>query len=150
MNLWRQADDLLYKMVSGADSIFRFLPVHGTTMILPGGLPIHWPQLQWDDQWQSFKFLEKQKRWKRIWGGFLVQNVISALASVLVRGCMLRLLAQGFRIILQEHDAIGVLIVDDANKNDTLELIRQEMCRVPDWAPGLPLDAEAKLAETWQ
>ena len=150
MNLWRLGDLALQNMAAGNSFTFQFLPVEGTTMILPGGLPIHWPELQWDDEWQSFKFREKQKRWKRIWGGFFVQNVVSALASVLVRGAMLRIRQRGLRIILNEHDAVGVLVPIDGNEENVLQTIIEDMRRPPDWAPDLPLDAEGKLARTWQ
>lgn len=151
VQLWKIANGLLHVMATNGRTTFcDFLPVEGTTMLLPGGLPIHWPQLQWDDTWQSFKFLYGQKRWKRIWGGFLVQNVVSALASCLVREAMLRIRQRGLRIVLQEHDAVGILVLDDCNKDATLERIIDEMRRTPDWAPGLPLDAEGKLGETYQ
>jgi DNA polymerase len=126
-----------------------FLPVEGNRLVLPNGAPIYWPELQWDTEWQAFKFLHKQNRWKKIWGGFLVQNVVSALASVLVREAMLRIHKAGHRIVLQEHDAIAVLVVDDGNSAATLKYLIEEMRAPPSWAPDLPLDAEGTMGETY-
>jgi hypothetical protein len=128
---------------------YDFLPVQGTTLVLPNGAPIMWPDLQWDQEWKAYKFRHKQNRWKRIWGGFLTQNIVSALASVLVREAMLRIRAKGMRIVLQEHDAIGVLVVDDSNRDATLQFLIDEMRRPPVWGPDLPLDAEGSLGLTY-
>jgi DNA polymerase len=152
--LWTWGDQDLIRMAHGQAQFNLlgkdFLPVYGTTVLLPGNLPIHWPELQYDQEWQSYKFMHKRNRWRRIWGGFLTQNVVSALASVLVRQAMLRITRLGYRIVLQEHDAIGVLVVDDARKDDTLALLIDEMRRPPYWGPDLPLNAEGSLAETYQ
>jgi DNA polymerase len=153
VNLWEQGNRALARMVyADRFNLFDkpFLPISGTTLTLPNGSPIYWPELQWDVNWKAFKFLHKKSRWARIWGGFLTQNIVSALASVLVRGAMLRIRAHGFKIVLQEHDAVGVLVLDDANAESTLQLLVDEMRRPPEWGPDLPLDAEGSLAETYQ
>lgn len=148
--LWKDADMVLAGMVAGQSfDWLDVLKVNGTTITLPNGAPIHWPGLQWDSEWQSYKFLYKQHRWKRIWGGFLTQNIVSALASVLVRQAMLRIVSLGFRIVLQEHDGLGVLIKDDVDIDNNKRMIREEMKRSPAWMPDIPLDAEASVAETY-
>ncbi len=148
--LWREADQVLAKMCAGQEfEWLKVLQVKGTTIILPNGAPMHWPGLQWSDEWQSYKFLMKRHHWKKIWGGFLVQNIVSGLASTLVRQAMLRIHAHGMRIVLQEHDAVGVLIADDVDKQKNLDIVISEMSRSPDWAPDLPLAAEGTIGRTY-
>lgn len=150
VQLWRDADRILSKMVEGVEATWLgILSVQGNTIVLPNGAPMHWPELQWDPEWQSYKFLVKRHHWKRIWGGFLVQNIVSGLASTLVRQAMLRLHAMNFKIVLQEHDAVGVLIPDDVDKDKNLDKVISEMRRSPDWALDLPLDAEGTLGKTY-
>lgn len=150
VDLWRDGDRVLDRMVVG--ECFKWLDileVEGPTIWLPNGAPIHWPHLQWDPEWKSYKFLYKRHRWKRIWGGFFVQNIVSALASTLVRQAMFRIRNLGFDIVLQEHDAVGVLVKNDLDKDSNLGKIIDEMRRSPVWMPRLPLDAEGSLSETY-
>lgn len=150
VKLWKDGDRVLGMMVGGQHfDWLGILHFYGTTMVLPNGAPMHWPQLQWDPEWQSYKFLYKRNRWKRIWGGFLVQNIVSGLASTLVRQAMLRIRAKGFRIVLQEHDAVGVLIPDNLDRDRNLEFIIQEMSRAPEWMPDIPLAAEGSVGRTY-
>ncbi len=150
VRLWKDADNVLARMVEGESfEWLNILQVKGRTIILPNGAPMHWPELQWDPEWQNYKFLVKRHHWKRIWGGFLTQNIVSGLASTLVRQAMLRISALGIRIVLQEHDAVGVLIPDNVDSKKSLDIVIAEMSRSPDWAPDLPLAAEGTLGSTY-
>lgn len=147
---WKDGDRILGLMVQRwKGTVLGILRVEGTTIVLPNGAPMHWPELQWDVDWQSYKFLYKRNRWRRIWGGFWFQNIVSGLASTLVRQAMLRIHAKGFRIVLQEHDAVGVLIPDNLDRDRNLEFIIQEMSRAPEWMPDIPLAAEGSVGRTY-
>lgn len=151
VNLWAAGDIVLQKMHAG--EVFEWLEgiikFEGHYIIGPNGCWMHLAGLTWDKDWNSFKFMHAKGRWRRIWGGSLVQIIVQFLASALVRAAMVRIKNMGLKIVMQEHDAVGVLILDDANSSVTLDAVRNEMRRVPDWAPDLPLDADASIGPTY-
>jgi hypothetical protein len=61
---------------------------------------------------------------------------------------MLRLTDMGYRVVLMEHDALGVLVCEETAQDD-LKVILAEMRRAPDWLPDIPLDAEGQVGETY-
>jgi len=80
----------------------------------------------------------KGGKWDRIhgYGGKFAENVTQALSRDLMADAMLRLEARGFNLLLTVHDEI---VADD---NGLLPLFKQVMLTIPDWAKGLPVDAE--------
>jgi hypothetical protein len=61
---------------------------------------------------------------------------------------MLRIAGMGYRIVLMEHDALGIVVRQESAQDDMQTLI-EEMRRPPDWLPDIPLDAEASVGETY-
>jgi len=77
----------------------------------------------------------------RIYGARLLENIIQALARIVVMQAALRLSERGYRFALQVHDEL-VFVVPEQDLGMAKEIILAEMIRQPVWAPGLPLAAE--------
>jgi DNA polymerase len=82
-----------------------------------------------------------QKGRAKLYGGLLTENVVQALARVIIGEQMLKIHDAGHRIVTMTHDEI--VVVADMNKGqETLDFMIKTMSTPPDWAPGLPLSAE--------
>ena len=82
---------------------------------------------------------------KRIFGGKLLENIIQALARIVVMNAALRLRKQlallGVRLGGQVHDEL-IFVVPDEHVAFVEETVLREMCVRPRWGLQLPLAAE--------
>lgn len=78
------------------------------------------------------------KKWGAIesYGGKFTENVVQAIARDLLTHALHQVAEAGHRIVMHVHDEIVV-----ETSTATVEDICQLMTWVPDWAAGLPLDA---------
>jgi len=77
----------------------------------------------------------------KIYGAKLLENIIQALARIVVMQAALRLRERGYRFALQCHDEL-VFVIPKETLGTAKEIILTELIRQPAWAPGLPLAAE--------
>jgi DNA polymerase len=82
-----------------------------------------------------------------IWGGAVVENVVQALARIIVAEQMLNLRTK-YAPALTVHDA-AVIIVPKYELEEALAFIKQVMSTPPNWADGLPVACEAKHGESY-
>ena len=80
-----------------------------------------------------------------LWGGSIVENIDQAMSRDVLALAILDVEANGTNVVLHCHDEI-VGCVREAWADDALELITASMTAVPEWACGLPLAAEGKIA----
>ena len=78
--------------------------------------------------------------WTKLYGGLLTENFTQALARAIVAEQM-RQIAQKYRIVLMEHDAIGYLAENNVAKK-AFDWGLEIMSTPPKWAPDMPLAAE--------
>ena len=83
------------------------------------------------------------KKWQqeRTFGGKLTENIVQGICRDLIAGAMLALEPRGYPVIASVHDEV---ICEVPNAWGTQEEMVEIMCRVPKWAAGFPIAAEAK------
>ena len=150
VDYWHQAEQALYAMSQGLDYNWSIFKTRGTDLILPNGTALHYPGLERVLDDNGFPFWRYQSRygWRRIWGGFLTENCIQAVSRVDIGQCWLRLNDLGYRVVLMEHDALGVLVRNETAERD-MGIIISEMRRSPAWLSEIPLDCEATMGDTY-
>ena len=86
-------------------------------------------------------------RWDKIesYGGKFVENIVQAIARDILAEAMMRLEKKGFNIVMHIHDE--VVIESDSS---SVEEINEIMSLVPNWAPGLILDADGFESEFYK
>lgn len=78
--------------------------------------------------------------WSHLYGGLLVENVVQALARIIVADQM-RVIARRYRVVLMSHDEV-VTAVPKSEADEALAWQLSVMKTRPAWAPDLPLNAE--------
>lgn len=114
---------------------------------LPSGRSLAYvrPRIEIDERFNKDKLTYEGiegNKWGRIstYGGKLTENIIQAIARDCLAEAMLRLERYGYRIVFHVHDEVILDVPKDAGSIKEVE----EIMGLPiNWAPGLPLRAEA-------
>jgi DNA polymerase len=151
IDLWGDCDDALDDLLKwtrktdyfylGEHSCVRVNP-YG--IILPNDLMIKYPELALDNGKYTYK---SRKGEVSIWGGSVVENVVQALARIIVGEQMIKLNTR-YRPVLTVHDA-AVCIIPEDEVDEATEFIVSVMSEPPEWAVGLPVACEAKVASSY-
>ena len=112
---------------------------------LPNDLYIRYPGLHMnEDNKIAYK---SRKGVVTLWGGSVVENVVQALARIIVGEQMLTV-KERYRPVLTVHDA-AVVVVPENDIEEALAFITQVMSTPPKWAVGLPVACEAKYGRSY-
>jgi len=149
--LWRECDNALTHLSSWPHqlqpySIGKEGVVWATSsgIRLPNELFIRYPELRLSDK----KYIYKSRRGvTSIWGGAMVENIVQALARIIVGEQMLKI-REHYRPVLTVHDA-AVVVVPDKELEAALAFIVQVMSTPPSWASDLPVSCEAKYGRSY-
>jgi len=111
---------------------------------LPNGLFIRYPGLKLEDK--SYVY-ESRKGPVKLWGGLVTENIVQALARIVVAEQMLAISSR-YRVVLTVHDA-AVIVVPESEQDDARRYMEQCMTTPPQWAPTLPVACEFKIGGTY-
>jgi DNA polymerase len=149
VTFWHKAELALSYIASGHDYDWSIFKIRDGKLYMPNGTWLSYPGLRHgQDEYGHHWHYDSRNGRSKIWGGVLVENVIQAVSRVDMGQCMLRIAGMGYRIVLMEHDALGIVVREESAQDDMQTLI-EEMRRPPDWLPDIPLDAEASVGETY-
>lgn len=156
--LWRAAGKGLLSILNNQSTDLgrnKLLKVDGDDGIkLPNGLYLRYPNLRFsiDAEGGFDELIYDTKRGKtltptRIYGGKAVENICQALARIVI-GDQLTRVSERYKVVMTVHDAIGCIVpVEDAETG--LAYVEECMKIQPDWAPGLPLDCEGGIGDSY-
>jgi len=121
---------------------------------LPNGLYLRYPNLRLsiDAEGGFDELIYDTKRGKtltptKIYGGKAVENICQALARIVI-GDQLTRVSERYKVVMTVHDAIGCIVpAEDAETG--LAYVEECMKIQPDWAPGLPLDCEGGIGDSY-
>lgn len=150
---WRTLDMAIQTAWLSGSSNFRFGPcmISYGTVTLPSGLNLRYadPKTRMGEDGRTEYVYRYGKFYHKIYGAKLLENIVQALARIVVMNAALRIRARGlttinpddYRFVLQAHDEL-VFIVKTAQLDEAKKIILDEMRRPPSWAPTAPIDAE--------
>jgi DNA polymerase len=155
IKLWANCDKALADMANwGEDSKPYYLGEHKCLLVtkdgikLPNGLYIHYPELKKEKIDGKDKFMYKSRKgYISLWGGSVVENVVQALARIVVGEQMIKI-NDKYKPVLTVHDAI-VCVVPEADLDNATKYITDIMSTAPTWAEGLPVACEAKHGQSY-
>jgi len=151
VSLWRECDNALGHLAAlptGSESYtlgeHNCVWVSAQGIRLPNGLHICYPNLSSENR----QFVYESRKGKvSIWGGAMVENIVQALARIIVGEQMLEI-KKRYRPALTVHDA-AVCVVPTSELDDALAYITTIMSTPPSWAAGLPVACEAKFGQSY-
>lgn len=132
----------------GTDDNRRLLKIIRHGIVLPNGMKLRYPGLRESDEGGYSYIGGYGKTRKHIYGGLLTENVVQALARIIVADQMLMARADGQKVAMMTHDEMCNL-VPEAEAEATLERNIGFMRLAPPWAPTLPLNAEGGIAVSY-
>ena len=149
---WNRNYDFLTNTTTGKQDYYygehKCLKVTKYGIKLPNGLYIRYPQLHLNtDESKSYYAYKSRAGIKSIWGGALVENVVQALARIIV-GEQMIIINERYRVCLTVHDA-AVCVVKKSELDEALEFITGVMSVPPAWAKGLPIACEAGYGKSY-
>jgi DNA polymerase len=156
--LWDTLDKALFAVVRGENFTFGpggILYTSEQGIHLPNGMIIRYPGLTYGRDGFAYAGDRKQQaEWTRqklsgdwdfnkltrIYGGKATENVVQALARIVVFDQMIDL-GQRWRVVLSTHDE-AVLCVPDERVQEARADMERAMRVAPAWAPSLPISCE--------
>lgn len=156
--MWRRLQNIIPEMCS-RDCNMQVGPVTFLyqKVRLPSGLYLYYNNLRFENgEW----LFEHNGMTKRLYGGKLLENIIQALARTVTMYAALRIQRTlrkldrgnaGFEwrgLAHQCHDEL-VYVVPEYLRQWMQDLLMEEMCIRPDWAPMLPLAAECNYGRSY-
>jgi DNA polymerase I-like protein with 3'-5' exonuclease and polymerase domains len=154
IQLWRDGDEVIQDLASWGNTKPYYYGKHDCLYIsregvrLPNGLHIRYPELYLNTDEDKSRYMYKSRRGPvSMWGGSLVENVVQALARIIVGEQMLKV-NECYRVVLTVHDA-AVVVVKKQELDEAMKYIIDVMSTPPNWAAGLPVACEANHGESY-
>jgi len=154
--LWQRCGHALTAMIQGGSgSIHETLTYDTTGITLPNKLQIKYPALR--STANGFEYIADPRQyskrdtdaavWTRIYGGKTVENLIQALAAIVIREQMTAI-GQYYHVAFQVHDEIIIAAPDNEVGQAQAKLV-EIMSAPPKWAPTLPVACESGAAKNY-
>ena len=151
VKLWEECDRALQDMASWpADRPSYYLGSGKCLLVepkgikLPNGLYITYSNLQRGEDGFEYK---SRRGTISIWGGAVVENVVQALARIVIGEQMIQI-NEKYRPALTVHDAV-VCVTTKATAQESLDYIMGIMNTAPTWAPNLPIACEGAYGDSY-
>jgi DNA polymerase I-like protein with 3'-5' exonuclease and polymerase domains len=168
--LWNRCSTALSRMLSGmemdiAPDVLPSLVATRDGIRLPNGMMIRYPALQESGEGVGYMYASAPRAFQeatkakilgqspdpakmtRIYGGKVVENIVQALARIVVTEQMLEIIDR-YKIALQVHDEV-VVVCDQDEAEECKAYVEEIMSRPPAWAPYLPVACEADYGTSY-
>lgn len=148
---WKRCDLMIGDMYRGGsgDLIPGVVSYDQYGLTLPNGMRINYQKL--DAVHGKYKYVGDMRQynrnpengWKHIYGGSVTENVTQALARIVIVE-MMNKIAKRYRVVLQVHDEIVILVDDDEEEVSRARAFVEKIMRTPPvWLPSLPVNCES-------
>ena len=164
VQFWQQCGNALRNILQGvARELHQQITCDAEGIRLPNGFYIRYPALR--ETANGFEYISDARSyqkavvnrltggpkvelpWTRIYGGKVTENIVQALAALVIREQM-SAAGQHFKVAFQVHDEIIVAVPDSRVETAEAKLI-EIMSTPPKWAPDLPVACESGAAKNY-
>jgi len=162
--LWRKVDKAIRHIAMGGSGMINGkIPYNHEGFVLPNGMVVRYPGLQdtsdgmmYANQRAVFNKLSYDAsaiyKGTKIYGGKGVENVVQAVARIVITDQMLAIKSKhSYPVLFQVHDEL-IFLVPDLKKDEAEYHLRNiiiEMSKPPLWAPDIPVACEGSLGENY-
>lgn len=119
-------------------------------IVLPNGMPLIYPGLRMEAGRLVFtsKRTVEEGNDNSLWGGAITENVVQALARIIIARAELRLARLGLVSVLQVHDEL-VYCVPEKHAQAVAKAVALSMRAKVDFLPNLPVDCEVGIGPSY-
>jgi DNA polymerase len=146
--LWKTLDRAIEVMAAGGNMFVGPVRFEKEKAILPNDMTIHYPDLRIDPETGNYTFLRKNGR-ANLWGGVLCENLVQALARIILTDAELRLARRGVHAALSVHDEL-VYVCKQEHITTIEKALRASLTAPVKWMPTLPLDCEISWGHNYK
>lgn len=115
-------------------------------LVLPNGMRIFYPELEPTiDGWQ-YKYRNRSTR--HLYGGAVLENIVQALARIVISDAEMFLFKRGIASAMQAHDELVYSILKEKVAT-FVPVLEKVLTRVPAWMPNLPLACEIGVGDNY-
>lgn len=149
VRLWKLCERIIEDMYVGREGSYMCLSWGRGYVRLPNGMYLQYPHLKKHTKENGFTEWEyaKADETAKLYGGLLCENIVQALARIIITGQML-IIGKHYRIVTMTHDEI-VTIAKTKEAEKCFKFMHQTMSTTPEWCQGLPLTAEGGHAPNY-
>lgn len=148
--LWRTLDSYIETMATGQGWVeFGPCMIGYRHIKLPNDMALLYPHLKYHSstKYQGWTYTYSNET-RTLWGGKLTENIVQALARIIVMDNMLEIRKSlQLRPALQQHDELDYVVPEGDAERYAVE-IGKIMRRAPLWAPDLPVEVEINYGPT--
>jgi len=163
-DLWTHCDGVLSQMTSGQSGLLGDLLAFNPYGIkLPNGLTLKYNALR--STADGFSYISDARSftkftahvvsgadpedipWTNIYGGKVVENVVQALARIIIADQMVAI-GQYYHVVFQVHDE-NIICVPDEEVAVAKQVMEREMSVPPAWALTLPIACESGIGDNF-
>lgn len=147
---WKKCARIIEDMAAGRTGSWKCISWEKDTIWLPNGLSLKYPGLRKgvneDNGYDEWTYQAGEQR-KKIYGGLLCENLVQALARIIVGWQMLQI-SRKYRTVMTTHDEV-VNCVKKAQAAAWDKFSTKWMMTAPSWCKGIPLNCEGGYADNY-
>jgi DNA polymerase I-like protein with 3'-5' exonuclease and polymerase domains len=156
-SLWKQGQEALEAMIAGNEYYLSNklqLKCVDNKIWLPNGMFVNYPNLR--KSGNEFLY-DSRYGANKIYGGKVIENVVQALARIVVFDQMAKIdqqfrkqdkKSERYKVCLTVHDEV-VAVVPESNVEKAKEFMEKVMAVPPQWCSDLPVSCEANFGKTY-
>jgi DNA polymerase len=160
--LWSKMESALSYMATKMPTQYKCISFEKDVVHLPNGVDLHYPNLVGDydeiqEKYGNFRYYNLEEAVKRrrgfeakskkIYGGLMTENLVQALARIIVANQMLEI-AKKYRVVMFTHDEV-VSVVPEQEVKEAEVFMKAVMSTPPEWCSDIPLNASVESGETY-
>lgn len=144
--LWRRLDSAIQAMYEGKRIDIGPVYTMRNAIVLPNGMKINYPGLTRDleGNWTY----DSPTGAKRLYGGALAENIVQALAKIVLSYAELRLAKRGLFAASQVHDEL-IYVVKTEHVGPISAALDVALCAEVPWMKDLPVACEIESGDTY-
>lgn len=147
---WTKCQSIIEDMALGRTGSYKCLNWEKETIWLPNGMRLHYPDLKAgvnrETGYIEYSYAIKEGR-SKIYGGLLCENLVQALARIIVFTQMLQI-NRRYRVVMSTHDEV-VALPPSKDAQRCFDYMMKCMTTPPAWCADIPLNAEGGWARNY-
>ncbi len=146
---WSKCSEIIADMAAGRRGTYKCLAWEKETLWLPNGMSLKYPDLRCvinDEGFEEWTYQAGDVR-SKIYGGLLCENIVQALARIVVMSQML-VINRKHRCVMTTHDEV-VALAKIAQAPRCVEFMLKTMSTPLKWCADIPLAAEGGSAPNY-